>query len=60
VEAFFIPKAQKAQWVWSKVKVLLTVFIAELCITVMHQEAKLSTKNTIWKSSVFFMMQFSA
>jgi hypothetical protein len=26
VEAFFIPKAQKAQRVWSKVKVLLTVF----------------------------------
>jgi hypothetical protein len=24
----------------------------------MHQKAKLSTKNTIWKSSVIFMMQF--
>jgi hypothetical protein len=26
----------------------------------MHQKAKLSTKNTIWKSSVIFVMQFGA
>jgi hypothetical protein len=62
VEAFFIPRAQKAQRVQSKVKVLLTVFFdyRGLCITVMHQKAKLSTKNTIWKSSIIFVMQFSA
>jgi hypothetical protein len=36
------PRPKKAQWVQSKVKVLLTVFIiAGLCITVMHQKAKL-------------------
>jgi hypothetical protein len=34
--------------------------IAGLCITVMHQKATLSTKNTIWKSSVIFVMQFGA
>jgi hypothetical protein len=26
----------------------------------MHQKAKLSTKNTVWKSSVIFVMQFGA
>jgi hypothetical protein len=55
------PRPKKAQRVWSKVKVLLfSLNIAGLCITVMRQEAKLSTKNTIWKSSVIFVMQFSA
>jgi histone-lysine N-methyltransferase SETMAR len=55
------PRPKKAQRVRSKVKVLLfSLTIAGLCITVMHQKAKLSTKNTIWKSSVIFVMQFSA
>jgi hypothetical protein len=31
-----------------------------LCIRVMQQKAKLSTKNNIWKSSVIFVMQFGA
>jgi hypothetical protein len=53
-------RPKKAQRVWSKVKVLLTTCIAGLCITVMHQKAKLSTKNSIWKSSVIFVMQFGA
>jgi hypothetical protein len=58
------PRPKRAQRVQSKVKVLLTIFFdyrgIVLCITVMHQKAKLSTKNTIWKSSVIFVMQFSA
>jgi hypothetical protein len=55
------PRPKKAQRVRSKVKVLLfSLTIAELCITVMHQKAKLSTKNTMWKSSVIFVMQFGA
>jgi hypothetical protein len=39
---------------------LFSLTIAGLCITVMHQQAKLSTKNTIWKSPVIFVMQFGA
>jgi hypothetical protein len=55
------PRPKKEQRVRSKVKVLLTFFtIAGLCITVMHQKVKLSTKNTIWKSSVIFVVQFGA
>jgi AraC-like DNA-binding protein len=55
------PRPKKAQQVQSKVKVLPTVLtIAGLCVTVMHQQAKLSTKNIICKSSVIFVMQFSA
>jgi hypothetical protein len=55
------PRPKKAQRVRSKVKILLfSLTIAGLCITVMHQKAKLSTKNTIWKSSVIFVMQFGA
>jgi hypothetical protein len=38
---------------------LFSLTIVGLCITVMHQKAKQSTKNTIWKSSVIFVMQFS-
>jgi hypothetical protein len=55
------PRSERAQRVRSKVKVLLFSFtIARLCITVIHQKAKLSTKNTIWKSFDIFMMQFGA
>jgi hypothetical protein len=56
------PGPKKAQRVRSKVKVLLTVFFDYRGIVhhSMHQKAKLSTKNTIWKSSVIFMMQFGA
>jgi hypothetical protein len=62
VEAFFIPKAQKSTMGAEQSQVLLTVSltIAGLCITVMHQKAKLSTKNTIWKSFIIFMMQLGA
>jgi hypothetical protein len=52
------PRPKKAQRVRSKVKVLLTVFFDYHGIV--HHKAKLSTKNTIWKSSVIFVMQFSA
>jgi hypothetical protein len=42
------PRPKKAQQVQSKVKVLLSsLTIAGLCIIVMHQKAKLSTKNAI-------------
>jgi hypothetical protein len=44
--------------VLSKVKVLLTVLFDYRGI--LHQKAELSTKNTIWKSSVIFVMQFGA
>jgi hypothetical protein len=53
MEAFFIPKAQK-----STTGVEQSQGAAGFCIRVMHQKAKLSTKNTIWKSSVIFVMQF--
>jgi hypothetical protein len=55
------PRPKKAQRVQSEVKVLLfSLTIAGLCIAVMHQQVKLPTKNTIWKSSVIFVMQFGA
>jgi hypothetical protein len=56
------PRPKKAQWVRSKVMVLplFSLTIAGLCITVMHQKAKLSTQNTTWKSSIIFVMQFVA
>jgi hypothetical protein len=55
------PRSKRAQWVGSKVKVLLfSLTIAGLCITVMHQKAKLSTKNIICKSSIIFVVQFGA
>jgi hypothetical protein len=60
VEAFFIPKAQKAQQAQSVKVLLFSLTIAGLCIIIMHQKAKLSTKNTIWKSSVIFVRQFGA
>jgi hypothetical protein len=54
-------RPKKAQRVRSKVKVLLfSLTIAGLCITVMHQKAKLSTNNTIWKSPVIVVIQFGA
>jgi hypothetical protein len=55
------PMSKKARRVQSKVMGLLfALIIAGLCITIMHQKAKLSKKNTIWKSSVIFVMQFGA
>jgi hypothetical protein len=54
------PRPKKAR-VQSKIKVLLfSLTTTGLSITVMHQKVKLPTKNTIWKSSIIFVMQFGA
>jgi hypothetical protein len=60
VEAFFISKAQKSTSV-DKVKVLLTAFFDYRGIVhYSYAPEGLSTKNTTWKSSVIFVMQFRA
>jgi hypothetical protein len=59
VEAFFTPKAQKST-TGAEQSQGAAVFLDYRRIVhhSLHQKAKLSTKNTIWKSSVIFMMQF--
>jgi hypothetical protein len=52
---------KKGKTVHSKVNELLfSLTITGMCITVMHQKAKLSANDTIWKSSGIFVMQFGA
>jgi hypothetical protein len=59
VEAFFIPKAQKSTTGEKQSQGAAVFFVYRRIVHHSYPpEGQLSTKDTIWKSSVIFVMQF--